>query len=76
MINGKGRHSTFAGATPTEVFKVEAGKRYRFRVSSAGFTLCPILVSVDNHTLTMIESDGAPFKPFEVKSFVVHPGER
>ena len=50
--------------------------RYRFRVVSPGFTLCPIVVSVDKHNLTMIASDGAPFKPKQVGSFIVHPGER
>ena len=43
---------------------------------SPGFTLCPIVVSVDDHNLTMIASDGAPFKPQQVQSFIVHPGER
>ena len=43
---------------------------------SPGFTLCPIVVSVDKHNLTMIASDGAPFKPKQVGSFIVHPGER
>ena len=43
---------------------------------SPGFTLCPIVVSVDGHNLTMIASDGAPFKPLQVQSFIVHPGER
>ena len=50
--------------------------RYRFRVISPGFTLCPISVSIDNHTLTMIASDGSPFRPVEVQSVVLEPGER
>ena len=50
--------------------------RYRFRIISPGFTLCPISVSIDNHRLTMIASDGSPFRPVEVESFVLHPGER
>ena len=50
--------------------------RYRFRVISPGFTTCPISVSIDNHTLTMIASDGSPFRPVGVQSFVLEPGER
>ena len=56
--------------------KVKPCTRYRFRVVSPGFTLCPIVVSVDDHNLTMIASDGAPFNPQQVRSFIVHPGER
>ena len=56
--------------------KVQPCTRYRFRVVSPGFTLCPIVVSVDDHNLTMIASDGAPFNPQQVRSFIVHPGER
>ena len=48
LINGKGRKVKFGDneefSTPTEVFHVEKGSRYRFRVISPGFTLCPIQV--------------------------------
>jgi FtsP/CotA-like multicopper oxidase with cupredoxin domain len=79
LINGRGRFPAIGGDkvnTPTEVFEIALGLRYRFRVVSPGFTLCPVVVSVEGHNLTMIASDGAPFKPIEAASFIVHPGER
>ena len=40
--------------TPFATFHVKSGHSYRFRIVSPGFTLCPIQVSVENHTLTLI----------------------
>lgn len=39
------------------------GYRYRFRVINAEFLNCPIELSVDNHTITIISSDGNDFHP-------------
>ncbi len=39
------------------------GLRYRFRLVNAGFLNCPLELSVDNHTLLVIASDGADIKP-------------
>jgi hypothetical protein len=33
-------------------------------------------VTVEGHSLLMIASDGAPFGPTEVKSFIIHAAER
>jgi len=38
--------------------------------------LCPILISVENHTLTVIASDNGSDEPMSVESLVIHPGER
>lgn len=62
--------------TPHAIFMVKRGQRYRFRVASNGVNNCPIEVSVDNHTLTVITSDGTPFKPVHVQSFNIFAGER
>ena len=43
------------------------GLRYRFRLINAGFLNCPIELSVDNHTLLIISSDGSDLKPVEGK---------
>lgn len=48
------------------------GFRYRFRVISAEFLNCPIEISIDNHTLTMIASDGNDFQPVEGKYFIYY----
>ena len=79
LINGKGRYKDPATNTyneaPLTEYNVEQGKRYRFRVIGVG-ALYPFRVSVDNHMLTVIASDGFDVKPMEVESFIINPGER
>ncbi|KAK3922857.1 Laccase [Frankliniella fusca] len=83
LINGKGVSRVFHSAdgavtttTPREVFNVKQGLRYRFRLVNAGFLNCPLELSVDNHTLLVIASDGADVKPVRVDSLVSYAGER
>ncbi|KAK3597474.1 hypothetical protein CHS0354_041893 [Potamilus streckersoni] len=83
LINGRGMFQNFSNNstqsvanTPVAVFKVHQGRRYRFRSISNGILNCPIQVSIDNHNLTMIASDGNPFKKIEVESFNIFAGER
>ena len=61
---------------PLATFFVTSGKRYRFRLMSPGFTIIPIRVAIDNHTLEVIYSDTGPVIPKKVKSIVLLPGER
>ena len=61
---------------PLATFFVTPNKRYRFRLLSPGFTIAPIRMSIDNHTLSVIASDSGPVKLKAVKSIVVFPGER
>ncbi|XP_069128829.1 uncharacterized protein [Argopecten irradians] len=83
LINGKGAHRFFYDneqheniTTPYEVFNVEHGRRYRFRIINNGLLYCPIQVSVDNHSLHVIASDGSPFHPIDVQSLNIFSGER
>ncbi|XP_026470768.1 laccase-2-like [Ctenocephalides felis] len=87
LINGKGRfrrfplnkteeNATDVLYTPTARFTVEPGFRYRFRVINAEFLNCPIEISVDNHTMTVISTDGFDTQPVEVESLVTYAGER
>ncbi|KZS15189.1 Laccase 2 [Daphnia magna] len=82
IINGRGRipkprnELTSNETMPLSVFNVEQGRRYRFRVISNGFLNCPIQLSVDDHMLTVIASDGGAIQPIEVDSLVIHAGER
>ncbi|KAL5022049.1 hypothetical protein ScPMuIL_001204 [Solemya velum] len=62
--------------TPRALFHVMAGFKYRFRLISNGVLNCPIEISVDNHTLIVVASDGKPFHPIEVDSFNIFSGER
>ena len=63
LINGKGVDSQYEGSllgreTPRSQFKVSFGYRYRFRMINAGVQYCPLHVSIDNHNLTLIATDG------------------
>lgn len=61
---------------PYEVFRVENGSKYRFRTINAGFLNCPLEISIDNHTLLVIASDGHYFEPVMVDTLVTYAGER
>lgn len=62
--------------TPYEVFHVDANAKYRFRTINSGFLNCPLEISVDNHTLIIIASDGHYINPVEVDTLVSYAGER
>ncbi|XP_046396020.1 uncharacterized protein LOC124163273 isoform X2 [Ischnura elegans] len=62
--------------TPVAVFKVQRGIRHRFRLINSGFLNCPIQLSIDNHTLLVLSSDGGDVKPVMVDSLVSYAGER
>ncbi|XP_030755871.1 laccase-2-like [Sitophilus oryzae] len=83
LVNGFGRHKLFGEAaenetyyTPLARFTVKQGFRYRFRIINAGYLNCPIEVSVDNHTLNVISTDGFNVAPVEAESLVTYAGER
>ena len=61
---------------PLSTFFVTKGKKYRFRIIYYGFSFCPVLVSIQEHDITIISSDSSPVKPKKLKSFVIHSGER
>lgn len=62
--------------TPYEVFNVRDGFRYRFRTINSGFLNCPLEISIDNHTLDVIASDGNYIETVKVDSLVSYAGER
>ena len=66
----------FLDHLPLANFFVTSSKRYRFRIMSPGFTIAPIRLSIDNHTLYVIASDPGPVVETPVKSIVIFPGER
>ncbi|XP_064643031.1 uncharacterized protein LOC135497216 [Lineus longissimus] len=80
LINGKGRYYDpsalkIHNGAPLEVFKVRRGKRYRFRIIAAG-NLYPFRVSIDQHELTVVATDGYDVDPMPVESLIINPGER
>ncbi|XP_008204291.1 L-ascorbate oxidase [Nasonia vitripennis] len=82
LINGLGRFTDLperdgvAGVMPTAVFDVKPNAKHRFRIMNAEFLNCPIEVSVDNHTIWVVSSDGRDLEPVEAKSLVTYAGER
>lgn len=65
--------STFV---PFETFNIVKSNRYRFRHINAGFLNCPIQLSIDNHTILAISTDGSDIEPKEVTFLVTYAGER
>ena len=73
LINGKGR-KTNSTLTPLSIFKVDQGETYHFRlVGSIG--IYALRVSIDDHKLLAIASDGEYFGPVEVDYIIIHTGE-
>ncbi|XP_066596752.1 uncharacterized protein [Prorops nasuta] len=80
LINGLGRYRNLETgsetATPYEVFTVQEGARYRFRLINSIGTSCEARITFEGHPLTMIASDGDDFDPITVDSIVFYSGER
>ncbi|XP_046744388.1 laccase-1-like [Diprion similis] len=80
LINGKGQYTdpNFGTTTntPLEEFDVSAGKKYRFRMIAAFSSVCPVQLTVEEHKLTVIATDGQPVEPIVVDSIVLFAGER
>ncbi|XP_062138710.1 uncharacterized protein LOC133847577 [Drosophila sulfurigaster albostrigata] len=79
LINGRGRNmkkDTKAKPTLYATFGVIRGGRYRFRVIFNGVSNCPISMSIDNHDLVVIASDGNDIEPVEVQKIMFHGAER
>ena len=60
---------------PLEKFEVKLGETYRFRVINVG-TMYQLRISVDDHNITVMATDGFDIEPLEVESFIINPGER
>ncbi|XP_071959953.1 uncharacterized protein [Antedon mediterranea] len=82
LINGRAQEEAFYNDhgdvfyTPLSSFEVEEGMTYRFRMISAAFALCNLVVSIQSHPLTVIAVDGSEVVPEEVDSILIAPGER
>ncbi|CAG9760690.1 unnamed protein product [Ceutorhynchus assimilis] len=74
LINGKAPSEQGSSLT---MFNVQSGRRHRFRVAyTSGLSGCPVILTVDNHLLKIIELDGNPTNPHEVSSIRISKGER
>ena len=78
LINGKGvdlrNEKKDYAHTPRALFHVKSGSRYRFRLINAGVSYCPILFMIDNHTLSVVASDGHSVKAESFEAVVLHAG--
>ncbi|XP_002067090.2 L-ascorbate oxidase [Drosophila willistoni] len=61
---------------PHQVYTVRRGFRYRFRLINAEYLNCPIVLSMDKHNLTAINSDSYDIEAMDVGSIVTYSGER
>ena len=76
LINGKGRHPALSYTkSRLSTFTVSPSQRYRFRVVGALATY-GLRVSVDEHKLIVISTDGVLLKPVTVDFLYVHSAER
>ncbi|XP_068204136.1 uncharacterized protein [Palaemon carinicauda] len=82
LINGKGVNTAAQAEglesfnMPREIVQVTSGNRYRLRIINAGGLNCPIVVSIDDHRMTVIAADGKDIVPTTVDSLVLYSGER
>jgi len=80
LINGKGLYSQYRDQnltnklTPTAVFRVKYGFKYRFRVINGGILYCPLKLFIDGHNLSVISTDGNDVVPLEVDSIIIFAG--
>lgn len=73
LINGKG----VPNIANREIFMIQHGKNYRFRVAyAAGILKCPVVLTVEDHLLTIIALDGNPVQLHETSSINISKGER
>ena len=79
LINGKGSFKEFSDVnetvfTPRAVFRVEQGRRYRFRLIGNNF--CHQLITIQSHNVKVIATDAFPVQPVEVNRIGISSGER
>jgi laccase len=76
LINGKGRTSETPDV-PLSQFKVQHGKRYRFRLAyGGGAKSCAVKFSIEQHVLKLVALDGHIIEMESVSSIELGRGER
>jgi hypothetical protein len=73
IINGRGKGQN-GEPYPLEVYDVTSGSRIRMRVVHSGAEY-PFYVSVDEHLIDVVASDGYELDPGTVTYITIHPGE-
>ena len=79
LVNGKGRHfdprTQGFNEAPLTIVDGKEGETHRIRVINAGMSF-PYRLSIDDHPLVLVASDGGELEPTEVESIIMWPGER
>ncbi|CAD5120376.1 DgyrCDS8948 [Dimorphilus gyrociliatus] len=81
LLNSRGRHygrfnRTYPGPKlPLEEFHVESGGVYLFRIINTGMAVS-FEISIDDHDLMVVATDGCDVRPKQFDSLIIHPGER
>ncbi|CAF0776195.1 unnamed protein product [Brachionus calyciflorus] len=76
-INGKGGFREEPNLNvPLETYHVKKGFRYRFRIINSAIQNCIMHLSIDEHNMTLIATDGQPIVPIEIESLEILSGER
>lgn len=61
---------------PLTVYHVEPNMRYRFRFINSGFNVCPFLLQIENHEMTIIATEISYVEPFTIDALYSLTGER
>lgn len=74
LINGRGSESIGSKVPAVDVI---SGRRSRFRVANAaGAGSCPMILSIEQHSMLLIALDGHAINPHVVASIVLAKGKR
>nr|CAH7760853.1 unnamed protein product [Callosobruchus chinensis] len=80
LINGRGKWTNpdykNISNTPFEVFNVQPGQRYRFRMINGMSSPCGCVLTIEGHNMTVIATDGGNVQPRRVDSICSYSGER
>ena len=72
LINGHGRYN--GNKAPLSTFNVTKGQKLQFHVVGA-LSEYAYRISIDQHSMTVIETDGFPVQPVQLQSLIVFGGE-
>lgn len=59
---------------PMHFFKVQRNKKYLFRLIGGSCLACPLIFTVEKHTLQVLAADGTNVEPFTVDTVTMFPG--
>ncbi|CAG9797216.1 unnamed protein product [Chironomus riparius] len=80
LINGHGRFFNQTSKTyqlaPLTIYHVEPNKKYRFRFINSGFNVCPFLLQVEHHEMSIIATELSYVEPFTIDTLYSLTGER